>query len=82
MMRRTDQTIAIADGRERTIDTGLAIITGTMTETMEEEEAEEEGIHIVRRTGRKKDVWAETHTAALEQEQAMKAPSSSRAEAT
>jgi hypothetical protein len=48
---------------------------------MEEEEAEEEGIHTVRRIGKKKDVWAETHTAARAQEQAKRAPSSSKAEA-
>jgi len=48
--------IVIADEPERMIDTGLAMATGSMIERTEEEEDEEEGIHIVRRTGRKKDV--------------------------
>jgi len=82
MMHRLDQMIAIADELERMTGTGLATATDTTTETTEEEEAEEEETHTVRRIGRKKDVWAETHTAAQAQEQAKRAPSSSRAEAT
>ena len=82
MMHRLDQMIVIADEPGRTTDTGLAMATGSMTEMMDEEVEEEEGIHTVRRIGKKKDVWAETHTAALAQEQTKRALSSSKAEAT
>jgi hypothetical protein len=82
MMHRLDRTIAIADDLERTTDTDLATATGSTTEMTEEEEEEEAGIHTARRNGRKKDVWAETHTAAPAQEQAKRARSSSKAEAT
>jgi hypothetical protein len=66
MMHRLDRTIAIADDLERTTDTGLVTATGSMTEMTEEEEEEEAGIH----------------TAAPAQEQAKRARSSSKAEAT
>ena len=81
-MHRLGQTIVIADELERMIGTGLATATDNTTETTEEEEAEEEETRTVRRIGRKKDVWAEIHTAALAQEQARRAPSSSKAEGT
>jgi hypothetical protein len=56
MMHRVDRMIATVDDLEKTTDTDLAMATGSMTETITEEEAEEEGIHIVRLRGKKKDV--------------------------
>ena len=55
-MHQLDRMIVIADEPGSTIGTDLATATGCMIEMTEEEEDEEEGIHTVRRTGRKKDV--------------------------
>jgi hypothetical protein len=86
MMHRLDRMMAIVDDLERMTGTDLATATatatGSTTKTTTEEEDEEEGIHIARHRGKKKDVWAETHTAAPAQEQTKRAPSSSKAEAT
>jgi hypothetical protein len=59
MMHRLDRMMVIADDLEKTTDTDLAMatVTGSTTETIiEEEEVEEEGTHIARHRGRKKDV--------------------------